>query len=225
MEQNLYNSVIYSKRKTLALEIMPDATLLVRAPEGTSFDNIQKVMSNKIAWIFKKQQIAKLTFKPRIAKEYVNGEGFLYLGELYKLFIAQNADIPIVFDGKEFILWQKHITNANDYFISWYKEQAQMIITERAERFAKEAGVTFKSIKINDANKRWGSCSSNGNLNFSWRLIMAPVKIVDYVIIHEISHLSEKSHSRHFWVKVKTLMPDYAEQRKWLRENGHSLGI
>lgn len=223
MTQNLFNSVIYSKRKTLALEIMPDATLLVRAPEGMSFDNIQKVMSNKIAWIFKKQQIARQTFKPRIAKEYVNGEGFLYLGEMYKLFLTQSADVPVVFDGKEFIFWEKHIANANDYFISWYKQQAKSVITERAGRFAQEAGATFKNIKINDAKKRWGSCSSSGNLNFSWRLIMAPIKVVDYVVVHELSHISEKNHSKQFWAKVKTLMPDYQEQRKWLRENGHRL--
>jgi len=107
--------------------------------------------------------------------------------------------------------------------MDWYKERAYEKISERVQWYALKNGFQYNKIKITQAQKRWGSCSSKGNLNFSWRLIMAPLPVVDYVVVHELAHLVEKNHSKAFWSKVKMLMTDYQKQQEWLKRNGHLL--
>ncbi|MCS7122892.1 MAG: M48 family metallopeptidase, partial [Candidatus Micrarchaeota archaeon] len=83
----------------------------------------------------------------------------------------------------------------------------------------------YNRVRITNARRRWGSCSSSNNLNFSWRLIMAPLEVIDYVVVHELVHTRIKNHSKAFWRMVEAVMPDYDRQRRWLRENGHMLKI
>ena len=78
----------------------------------------------------------------------------------------------------------------------------------------------YDKIIITGAMKRWGSCSSKGNLNFAWRLVMAPIDIIDYVVVHELSHIVHRNHSKRFWEQVETIFPDYKIKRKWLKEYG-----
>ena len=107
----------------------------------------------------------------------------------------------------------------------WYVEEARKEIHARCMWFSLTTGIVPASIRITDARERWGSCTHNGGLNFSWRLIQAPLEIVDYVIVHELVHIRQHDHSRKFWAKVKEIMPDYERRRKWLRENERLLRI
>jgi predicted metal-dependent hydrolase len=91
--------------------------------------------------------------------------------------------------------------------------------------FSMMTGYAPASIRISDARRRWGSCTYNGGLNFSWRLIQAPLEIVDYVIVHELVHLRQHDHSKKFWDKVEALMPDYERRREWLRKNERLLSL
>ena len=104
-------------------------------------------------------------------------------------------------------------------------QEAQREIHARCMWFSMTTGYTPKSIRITDASQRWGSCTSTGGLNFSWRLIQAPLEIVDYVIVHELVHLRQPDHSKKFWAKVKEMMPDYERRREWLMENERLLRI
>ncbi len=110
-------------------------------------------------------------------------------------------------------------------FTNWYKERAYEKIKERVEFYAQKRGLKYNRVNITSAEKRWGSCSAKGNLNFSWRLIMAPLPVVDYVVVHELVHLIEKNHSKEFWKKVKLFMPDYEKYKDWLKEKGHLLTL
>ena len=101
-----------------------------------------------------------------------------------------------------------------------YKKRAQGIISRRVSHYAEIMGVTYGRITIRDQKSRWGSCSAEGNLNFSWRLILMPIEVMDYVVVHELAHLKEMNHSKAFWEEVEKVLPDYKEQRKWLKENG-----
>ncbi|MCK5569045.1 MAG: M48 family metallopeptidase, partial [Spirochaetes bacterium] len=107
----------------------------------------------------------------------------------------------------------------------WYKEQAYKKIRERLDRYSVVSDIQFKKFTISNAQKRWGSCSSRGNLHFSWRLIMAALRVVDYVVVHELVHIREQNHSAKFWKKVELLLPDYRSNRQWLKLNGYSLDI
>jgi len=216
--------IIRSKRKTIALQITDDATLIVRAPFGVSEETIKRVVAKHIKWIEKKKKeilIRDPKFKP---KEFVNGEGFLYLGRYYKLTIVKKQEQPLIFNNGFFLL-RDYQSVAKQLFIDWYKERAYEKISQRVEWYAKKRGFVFNKVNITNANRRWGSCSPKGNLNFSWRLIMAPLSVIDYVVVHELCHLEERNHSRMFWIKVKMLMPNYESLKEWLRTYDYLLRL
>ncbi|MBO5095030.1 MAG: M48 family metallopeptidase [Lachnospiraceae bacterium] len=104
-----------------------------------------------------------------------------------------------------------------------YRKAAREYITARVAYYEPIIGVTHTRLSIRDQKTRWGSCSSRGGLNFNWRLMLAPPRVLDYVVVHELCHRKEMNHSKAFWHAVETVLPDYRELRKWLRENGNTL--
>lgn len=106
-----------------------------------------------------------------------------------------------------------------------YRQAAKEYIPKRVAYYAELLDVTYATISIRDQKTRWGSCSSKGNLSFSWRLILAPPKVLDYVVVHELCHRKEMNHSPRFWALVESIIPDYKIHRKWLKENGEKLAI
>ena len=117
------------------------------------------------------------------------------------------------------------VNKRNAHPISYYKKQAKQLIPARAVELSCLTGLAYKGIKITSARKRFGSCSSINKLTFSWRLLLAPENVLDYVIIHELAHTVEKNHSRRFWGKMAELMPDYGPAHVWLKQNGAVLNI
>lgn len=217
MSEIKIDKIIRSNRKTIALEVTRDATLVVRAPELAAIETIRKIVAKKSSWINRKISHVRGLQSRMVEKEFVNGEGFLFMGNAYKLHILENGELPLSFD-RGFYLQRRYLSIARELFVEWYKEQAQLKLSERVHWYASQAGLKYKSIKITEANKRWGSCGSNGNLNFSWRLILAPLGAIDYVVVHELAHLEIKNHSRDFWNKVKVMFPDYERYRRWLKD-------
>lgn len=216
--------IIRSKRRTIGLQVNENGALIVRAPFKVSEKVIFGVIEKHRGWIEKKKQEMEKRAKNFPEKKFTDGEDFLYLGKSYKLTIVEGQKEPLIFnDG--FFLSKDALTYAKEAFINWYKKTAFDRISERASEFAKKYGFKYNKINITNALKRWGSCSPNGNLNFSWKLIMAPLAVVDYVIIHELVHLDVKNHGKSFWARVKTLMPDYEMHEKWLKDNGYMLKI
>ena len=216
--------IVRSKRRTLALHITPDASLIIRAPLRMPLDFIEKFVHKKRSWVQKKQKIIRLRLGELTPKQFVNGERFLYLGNAYHLTILENDPIPISFN-QGFYLSREHLGQARELFIRWYKKEAAVKIKERLDWVASARGLTYNKIKITSAQKRWGSCTSCNNLNFSWRLVLAPLEIIDYVVSHELTHLLERNHSRRFWKKLSSLFPGFKQCRIWLRENEHLLNI
>jgi predicted metal-dependent hydrolase len=223
MSQIKVDQIIRSRRKTLSLEIAADARLVVRAPFNVKMDTIQNVLFKKRLWIQAKQKIAqkkRLEIQP---KEFVGGESYLYLGKPHRLQIVKGK-APLVLQDR-FYLSEAYLDNARQEFVRWYKEQALMKIEERVRWYAGVAGLEYKKITISDATRRWGSCSGKGNLRFNWRLVMAPLKVIDYVVVHELAHLQEKNHTRAFWTRVERILPGYKRYSAWLKDNQHLLSI
>lgn len=108
---------------------------------------------------------------------------------------------------------------------SAYRAKALVYFNDRVKHYADMAGLTYKSVKVNNANTRWGSCGAQDSLNFTWRLILAPYRVIDYVVVHELMHIKQKNHSRKFWQEVENLIPDYKKDERWLKENGYLLNI
>ncbi len=118
---------------------------------------------------------------------------------------------------------QKEKTPSEKRLEAIYRKAAREYFPKRVSHYAHMLGVTYGKISIRDQKTRWGSCSSEGNLSFNWRLILAPPDVLDYVVIHELCHRKEMNHSKEFWALVESLMPDYKECRIWLRKNGKDL--
>ena len=215
------SQIVRSKRKTIALIVKPDGSLIVRAPLRTPEGTIQDFIEKNTDWVTRKQAEALATVRPA-PRQYVAGELFLYLGNSYPLLIAQGQKQPLLFD-ESFILADAAQNKASRIFERWYRARAKKIIGERVELYARQYNFQYGRIGITSARTRWGSCSANGSLNFSWRLIMAPMESIDYVIIHELVHTVVHNHSRQFWSRVEGIMPDYKERRMWLRTHAQQL--
>lgn len=106
-----------------------------------------------------------------------------------------------------------------------YKSKALIYFNDRVKHYANCCGLVYKSVKVNEAKTRWGSCGGNDSLNFTWRLILAPYRVIDYVVVHELMHIKQKNHSRKFWAEVKNLIPDYKKDEQWLKDNGYLLNV
>lgn len=215
-------TLIRSRRRTICLTINQEANLVVKAPVFMPIRHIENFIKEKENWI--RKNIAKIKARPRPKiKEYENGEEFLYLGKTYKLRIIPNKT-PVQLKDELIIsthIWPHH----KEALKKWYKVRAGKIIGDRCALFSKIMGCAPRSLKISHAMKRWGSCTSKGKLNFSWRLVMTPIEIIDYVIVHELAHLHHLNHSKNFWETVKNVLPDHKKREHWLKENNHLLTI
>jgi predicted metal-dependent hydrolase len=218
------DEIIRSKRRTIALIVDHDGKLIVRAPLRTTLKQIETLVEQKAGWIRSKQELTNTTYARFTPKDYVNGEWFLYLGKAYRLAIVNDSDQSLRL-ADQFYLSKSVLGHAEQVFKGWYILHAKVVINERVQWHAANHGFKYRQVNITNAQARWGSCSPRGNLNFSWRLVMAPMQAIDYVVVHELVHLHEKNHSRRFWDKVKIILPDYTSQVKWLKTCGHMLRL
>lgn len=214
----IIDQIIRSKRRTMSLIVEHDGSVIVRAPLRASERSIRQFAEINADWIEKKRAQARAVVPPA-PKQYLPGEIFLYLGQAYPLTIEPNQNKPLLLDGC-FRLAASAQDSAESVFREWYRRQARKVIKVRVELFAQEYGFQYETIRITSARTRWGSCSGTGALNFSWRLIMTPLEVVDYVVVHELVHTIVHNHSKRFWNRVTKIMPDYKEYNKWLRKNG-----
>ena len=218
------SEVIRSGRRTLSIEVKEDAEIIVRAPYRIPERDIKAFVEKKRPWIERSREKALRKHSQRPQREFIDGEDFLYLGKYYKLKVQHGRDRALVFDDA-FTLSPDHAARAHEFFTDWYKDAARSVIKERAGMYATASSLRYSGIKITSARRTWGSCTRRGTLNFSWRIAMAPVEVIDYVIVHELAHLAEMNHSKRFWAKVGEIFPGYKEQRSWLRDNAHLLTL
>ena len=213
--------IIRSKRKTFSLSINENADLVVRAPHRASYDEIQKFISEKSTWINNKQRLIKAQLEDN-ENQYSSSQ-CLYLGSLYPLKIDNNSVEPISFNGHMFTITNFNRERISLSLKSWYKKRFIEVALPRLSYFSDKYNLTFNQVRVKEQKTLWGSCSSKNNINLNYLLIMAPMKVIDYVIVHELVHTIHKNHSAKFWQKVETIMPNYKDARYWLKENGYKL--
>lgn len=217
------DKLIRSKRRTIALIIEHDGSFTVRAPMRAPHATIETFIQQKENWITRTREKVK-SIEPIMGKQYIDGEKFLFLGSSFDLKLVESQKHSLHFDSS-FVLLRAAQTKGKQVFIRWYKERALEVISERVKQYVQQYNFMPKQVKISSAKTRWGSCSANGTLNFTWRLVMAPLDVIDYVVVHELVHLSVKDHSSKFWKVVESIYPEYKKQRKWLQENGKKLNL
>lgn len=214
--------IIRSWRKSLSLSIGTDWELIIKAPYFTSEKTILSFIEKNKTWIEK----AKSSVLEK-SKNFVEWEEFYFLWNTYKLIFDEVSE-KISFDWNNFYLNYKHKEKTREKFIIFYKTEASKHIKERVVILAREYNLDFRELRITSAKTRWWSCSSKKNLNFSFRLIMSPLETIDYVIIHELSHLLEMNHSQKFWSNVDNFFSKlnhghYKKHQKWLKVNWNKL--
>jgi len=218
-------AIVYSpKRKTLTITVERDRSIVVKAPTGTDIKKIQEVVESRKLWLYEKTHHKQKYHSPLSppGKELVNGESLPYLGRSYRLELSDSSE-EIQFVSNRFLVPQSQAKQRGDIFKNWYIQQAKEQILPRVQIHAKRMGVEFNLAKITDSKYRWGSCTSKNNVNFNWRLIKAPMFVIDYVIVHELAHLLESNHTSTFWNIVAVQVPNYQLAKNWLRDNGNAL--
>lgn len=218
-----YTVLRSSKRSKLTITIERDRSIVVHAPSSVSEERIRQVVDSRRQWIYEKlfhtPKYRPLPHPP--GKELVSGESLLYLGRNYRIEIKPGLNA--VQFNRQFLVPFDPADNRRKAILQWFLIQAKSKIITKVKRCAKELGVTFNAIKITDLRYRWGSCTPKSNLHFNWRLIKAPMFVIDYVIVHELAHLLESNHTPAFWNIVRTHNPLMEKARAWLKENGQLL--
>ncbi len=217
--------VSYRDRKTLAISITPPDRILVMSPIGLGEDLIKEKVKSKGKWIIKKiLDFKDLGYTP-LKREFVNGESFMYLGRNYLLDITIDKGlirpkVQLLDKRLEVASPTKDENILRKALEKWYRREAKKVINKRVNFYKPKFSIEPREVKIKEQKKRWGSCSSNGNLLFNFRIVMAPSSVIDYIVVHEMSHLIHKNHSAAFWSLVENILPDYKERRKWLKDYG-----
>lgn len=221
--QPLVYRVERSDRKSYGLKVTEKAEIIVKAPWYAGKRDIERIVGEKEKWLRDKLRLMENRKSQKPIRDFKEGTELFYLGDLMTLKIDESIsrDIKIVFPHIH--LASDLTQNAKSNLEIWYRHHAMQLFSKHAEEIAKLHGLSYKNIKLSSAKKRWGSCSSSGNINLSWRLMMAPERIVHYVIAHELAHTVHMDHSRDFWALVEHIHPHSKHDDKWLDENGHKL--
>jgi predicted metal-dependent hydrolase len=209
-----------ANRKTMQLTVDRDSSLLLTAPPFVQNDVLERFVRSKLSWVYQKLAEKSLMQKTIRPKQFVQSEGFLYLGRSYRLNLVDEQELPLKFYQGRFHLSKNFIADARKLFIDWYVAKGIKWLEAKASEFKNRLGVDYSAVKVRDLGYRWGSCGKGEVLYFHWKTILLPAKIAEYVVVHELSHLIEPSHSAEFWLCVERAMPDYKERKLWLAEHG-----
>ncbi len=209
-----------ARRKTLQITVEREGELVLAAPLDVGEDALRAFVVEKRFWIY-----TKLAEKDRLQrqvprKEFVDGEGFLYLGRSHRLKLVDEQDAPLKLVTGRFCLRRDELPSAREHFIRWYSERARAWLAGRVTEYQSRMEVTPAGVKVQELGYRWGSCGKGDWLYFHWKTILLPARIAEYVAVHEIAHLHEPHHTPAFWLRVERAMPDYAQRKAWLAEHG-----
>ena len=220
-------TLVRSRRKTASIYIERDGKVSVLVPEKLTARQVDDILESKRKWIYQSLAEWQDLNANRIQRDYVNGEGFLYLGRTYRLKLVSDLPEPLMLKDGYFCLRATKGTapDADAAFREFYRVKGATRIPPRVAYFQAKMGVKSKSIKIMELKHRWASCTTNGNLNFHWKCMMAPLTIIDYIVVHELAHLIHSNHSAKFWNEVDKVMPDFQDRKNWLRDHGAGMDL
>lgn len=230
-------SVQYALRRSarvrsVRLSISAEHGLVVTIPLLFPLEELERVFSKKQNWILKNLDHVARQKTSTMIRQFNDGDEIEFLGEKYPIHITRYSGSSVTCALREKVLSIKvseHVAEeklkryVKAIIEKWMLHQAKHYIPNRVAEINERTGYTYKRIAIKNQKSRWGSCSRQGNLNFNFRLMMAPVAVIDYVIIHELTHLRELNHSKKFWTMVEKYCPDFHLHKKWLKRCGGSL--
>lgn len=220
----------YKKRKKIEIRIDSDGTVRALAPKDVEKECIIETIKSKIHLIAEKLNERRKIFENIENKECLNEKKILYLGSNYpyKIIVDENNEKSLIRfeNGMFFINVVRFEEDLIKYAMeNFYKKECSKVVQQRINYYQKYFKTKPKVIKIVESKNTWGTCNSNRDMNFNWRLIMAPIEIIDYIVVHEMCHMVHMNHSKSFWKFVGKIIPDYKKRTEWLQVNGSRMNI
>ena len=215
------------RKKTVAVTVDPAGSVLVVAPERLATTRLDAIVVRKAAWIAQRLRGLEAHGPAPVPREFVSGESVLYLGRHYRLKVHPDETGEARLRGG----WlhvpappgEPAAAHVRAALVSWFRRHAAERLPERVEAWRARAGVAPPRVVVSDQRKRWGSCDHLGTIRLNWRIVQAPMRLVDYVVVHELVHLRHRGHGRDYWQAVGRVMPDYERRREELRRCGDRL--
>lgn len=202
-------------RKSISLSIDKDGVPLIKAPYSAPAELINSFYNDRLDWVRSKQQIYE---KTQFSRNEVLSSEVSSLTLFGREYPVTHEPRQYGFDWKSFNLPQDTFGSMRSYIIAMYRKIAAADLPKRVEKYSPLVGAEPSAVKISSASSRWGSCSSKGSINFSWKLILAPDDVIDYVVVHELCHLKHMDHSPAFWKEVEKVIPDWQRRRNALKD-------
>lgn len=215
-----YKDITYSlkksNRKTASIYIERDGSVSVLVPKTLKKSDVEELIEKKRKWIYRNLAEWQDMNAARIRRQYVSGEGFLYLGRSYRLKLVDDQPERLSLKGGYFCLLSKDgkLQKPDAAFKSFYKSKGQEKISDRVKFYSDRMGVDPAGVRVLELKNRWASCTPEGRLNFHWKCMMAPPTIIDYIVVHELAHLRYLNHTKAFWNQVDKVLPDYRERKQ-----------
>jgi predicted metal-dependent hydrolase len=214
-----------SRRKTVALAVDGAGDLMVTAPPQVPVDRLKDVVRAKAPWVVERVKRASDRPPPMASREFVTGETVLYLGRQYRLKVVHGSDEHPVLKGGWLVVSaaRRDPSSLRAGIVAWLREHAELYLPDRLVDICAGHGLCTPVLIVGEQKARWGSCDARGTLRINWRVIQAPIPVIDYVLLHELTHLAHPSHDRSFWSALGRKMPDYEARRQRLRQLGPDL--
>ena len=215
-----------NRKRTIALEVKNNK-LIIKTPRSVSKKTLVDLIRRKQQWIKKR---AILNFEEQNLKNrgFIDNDKFYFRGDEYRLSLILGRKEAVKIEGGLLVVSYVDDKSIDRGTIKrlledWYLKESIEILKARTEELAQQMRVQPYGITVKNYKSKWGSCTANNKISYNWRIIMAPDPIIDYLIVHELSHIIEPNHSKNFWYQVGNYCKDFQKKRKWLRENGHKL--
>ena len=216
------------RKKTVAVTVDPGGGVLLLAPEQISTSRLDAMVRRKAGWIVQRMRGVGANGVLPSPREFVSGESVMYLGRHYRLKVLPGETGEAKLRGGWLHVPAPAGEGQRDHvraaLVSWLRGHAEVRLPERVEMWRPKAGVEMPRVVISDQKRRWGSCDRSGTIRLNWRIIQAPMRLVDYVVVHELVHLPHRGHGREYWQALGRIMPDYERRREDLRERGVGFG-
>ena len=226
---NTYKDIQYSlsrsNRKTASIYIERNGEVSLQVPSSFEGVQVEALIESKRRWIYRNLAVWQDLNATRVCREFVSGEGFLYLGSSYRLQIVESQDVPLKLKNGYFYLCPDEKIGNAQVFKDFYRTKGMERIPARVKLYQQRMGVSATSIRVQELQNRWGSCTRDRKLLFHWKCMMAPLSVLDYIVVHELAHIKHANHTPEFWHEVDKAMPDFKQREDWLRNNGAGMDL
>lgn len=214
-----------SKRKTTSILIERDGSVAVLAPESYDVEKVEQILEQKRSWIYRNLAEWEDLNRTHVERQFVSGEGFPYLGSNYRLKLVDDQQEDLTLKNGYFLMRRDRAERGMELFKHFYRNKGLARITKRVAYYAPKLGVDYRTVRVMELQHHWASCSTQGDLNFHWRCLMAPLSVLDYIVVHELAHRLHRHHNAAFWDIVDKVLPDYQKQVSWLKHNGAGMTL